>query len=90
MLFLFRHSEPSFFWSGGCKRQLKMEGGSTHTLLVSANFCWPAVYNLNTVRVLAAVVTAGGGSGSYHVQRWHRTSHMSVVGVATGGCVDTA
>ena len=66
-----RHSEPSFFWSGGCKRQVKMEGRCTHSLPVFANLCWPAVYNLNTVRVLAAVC------GGYHVQRWHRTSHMT-------------
>ena len=76
-----RHSEPSFFWSGGCKRQVKMEGRCTHSLPVFANLCWPAVYNLNTVRVLAAV--CGGGS-SYHVQRWHRTSHMTVHGVVQG------
>ena len=53
-----------------------MEGRCTHSPPVFANLCWPAVYNLNTVRVLAAV--CGGGSG-YHVQRWHRTSHMTVV-----------
>ena len=53
-----------------------MEGRCTHSLPVFANLCWPAVYNLNTVRVLAAV--CGGGSG-YHVQRWHRTIHMTVV-----------
>ena len=27
-----RHSEPSFFWSGGCKRQMKMGGRCTHSL----------------------------------------------------------
>ena len=91
MFSLFRHCEPSVFWSGGCKRQLRLEGGSTHLLPVSANLCWPGVYNLNTVQVRAGVVTAaGGGSGSYQVQRWSRTSHMSVVGVATGGCIDPA
>ena len=71
-----RLSEPGFFWSGGCKRQIKIEGRCTHRVSVFANFCWPAVYNLNTVRVLAAV--CGSGSG-YHAQRWHRTSHMAVV-----------
>ncbi len=50
-----------------------------------ANFGWPAVYNLNTVRVLAAVC-GGGGGGGYHVQRWHRTSHMSVGGTEVRGC----
>ena len=45
-----------------------MEGRSTHSLPVFANLCWPAVYNLNTVRVLAAV--CGGRIG------WH-TSHMT-------------
>ena len=56
-----------------------MEGRCTHSLPVFVNLCWPAVYNLNTVRVLAAVCGGGGSGSGYHVQRWHRTSHMTVV-----------
>ncbi len=36
----------------------------------------PTSGGLKTVHVLAAVVTPGGGSGSFHVRR---TSHMSVM-----------
>ena len=45
-----------------------MEGRCTHSLPVFANLCWPAVYNLNTVRcwrpcvVVGVVTMCRGGS----------------------------
>jgi len=68
------HQEPPFLWSGGiCRRHIALEANATRTLTVHASFGRPGVYNLNTLRVL--VMMEGG---SYHPQRWQRTSYITI------------
>lgn len=74
MLNTYRHLETSLFWSGGCKRQINLEPDSTKTFSVFANFCWPGVYNLNTLKI--SVARENGSQ--YYLQRWQRTSYITI------------
>lgn len=66
--------DHAFLWgSGTCRRHLALEPNSTKTLTVLPHFSQAGVYNLNCLRVLAALE-----DGSYHTQRWQRTSCISI------------
>ena len=68
--------ESSVVWSGGtCQRHVTIASNSLHTIKVFANFTKAGVYNLQNVKVWASLE----GSSDYHIQRWQRTSLISIV-----------
>lgn len=72
-----KHSGPdtNVVWSGGtCQRHLVIAANSVQTVRVFANFSKAGVYNLHNVKVWATL----DGSSNYHIQRWQRTSLISI------------
>jgi hypothetical protein len=68
--------ESSVVWTGAtCQRHISLTANSLQTVKVFANFTKGGVYNLQNVKVWAT----REGSTDYHIQRWQRTSLISVV-----------
>ena len=68
--------ESGVTWTGAtCQRHISLTANSLQTVRVFANFTKTGVYNLQNVKVWATQE----GSTDYHIQRWQRTSLISVV-----------
>lgn len=68
--------ESSVIWTGAtCQRHISLEANSLQTVRVFANFAKAGVYNLQNIKVGARLE----GHTDYHIQRWQRTSVISVV-----------